>query len=458
MENYQFSYEEIEKHLGNKKIFKHMFNPNFEILPFVTSTRDRYQFDKGINGIIGEYFRCLLGEEYQETVLEMLEEAVESNLFSQLDRKQKDEFIFVMKKSLYDEADQLKILDATFFKYLDFTAETKNKRDHEKKIAEFMSQVFGVDDQTLNTLMTQTKYSLVQKIFNSKENKIMRKKEVTVINLLPKLTKLFEEDFIFLTKNQDKFTKSIELLLMHYLHTYSVQVCLQIDTLTRKNQTLTPIYYGYETEDNLRKSRKCFESGYRRVMREKEDLYAKVQLLSHLNYTNDHHFFGLKQEIIESNPSIEVISNWKKWIKYYIQQNGLIVHQDEEEILAGYDINKLIQLHFTLIKREYSKQNKQGTENRYGLTIEELAKQYFLKRRGPLGYVYNITPDFLNVLMAVCVKEDKIHIGTLFVEFEKRGIFTDKETQRKIIEVLDELDLLIKKSDGGEAQYVKSIL
>ena len=49
-------------------------------------------------------------------------------------------------------------------------------------------------------------------------------------------------------------------------------------------------------------------------------------------------------------------------------------------------------------------------------------------------------------------------MGTLFEEFEKRGISFDRDSKAKIIQLYEKLNLLEKKSDSGDAQYVRSIL
>ena len=62
--------------------------------------------------------------------------------------------------------------------------------------------------------------------------------------------------------------------------------------------------------------------------------------------------------------------------------------------------------------------------------------------------------------------EDGIHvdeasrrsINELFDEFRKRGIYLDKQSQESIVEFYEKLNLIEKKSDSGDAQYVKGIL
>ena len=87
-----------------------------------------------------------------------------------------------------------------------------------------------------------------------------------------------------------------------------------------------------------------------------------------------------------------------------------------------------------------------------------MGKKYFLKRRGRYGYMFNITQEMLIFITSLCIKEEKIKITQLFDEYERRGLFFDRDSREKIVELFNKLNLIDKKSDSGDIQYVKSIL
>ena len=94
----------------------------------------------------------------------------------------------------------------------------------------------------------------------------------------------------------------------------------------------------------------------------------------------------------------------------------------------------------------------------FSFNLENVGKKYFLKRRGQYGYSLNITKDFLYLITALCVKEEKIKLNDLFKEYERRGLFFDRYSKEEIITLLNTWNLIDKKSDSGDAQYVKQIL
>ena len=57
----------------------------------------------------------------------------------------------------------------------------------------------------------------------------------------------------------------------------------------------------------------------------------------------------------------------------------------------------------------------------------------------------------------LCVgKEDKIRLKTFWKRLERRGIFFDRKTKEEVVNLFEKINLLEKKSDSGDAQYVKS--
>lgn len=64
----------------------------------------------------------------------------------------------------------------------------------------------------------------------------------------------------------------------------------------------------------------------------------------------------------------------------------------------------------------------------------------------------------LILLTAIVVKDEKMIIKELFHQFEKRGVFLDRYSKEEILRLYEKMNILDKKSDSGEAKYVKPIL
>ena len=151
-----------------------------------------------------------------------------------------------------------------------------------------------------------------------------------------------------------------------------------------------------------------------------------------------------------------------------------------EEVLAAYQRDKRVQLK----SRENAKfqfPDEINTEvNSYGDFIEKLAilcttlqsKEYESKmkirinnimkirllstRRG--REVLNLDDEMLFFLMAMISKGERMKIEDLYTGFSNYGILFDFETKNAIESYLMKLNLLERKSDSGEAQYVTIVL
>ena len=123
------------------------------------------------------------------------------------------------------------------------------------------------------------------------------------------------------------------------------------------------------------------------------------------------------------------------------------------------EFEDLFSIYLKSIEDSYSlNKTRHGTVSRYKIIIDDLGRKYFLKRRGRFGYMFNLNQEMLILITAICIKDDKIKITDLFDEYEKRGIFFDRDSRESIVELFNKLNLIDKKSDSGDIQYVKSIL
>jgi DNA phosphorothioation-dependent restriction protein DptG len=71
----------------------------------------------------------------------------------------------------------------------------------------------------------------------------------------------------------------------------------------------------------------------------------------------------------------------------------------------------------------------------------------------------NITEEFLIFLTKLAIKNDEqMSLNEVFHQFELRGVFLDQPSRSEAVKFYTKLNLIDKKSDSGDAQYVKRIL
>ena len=213
----------------------------------------------------------------------------------------------------------------------------------------------------------------------------------------------------------------------------------------------TKIYYLLDWE-KASKSRKSINEGYNILKESNKKLFINMVLIEHFNTLMGTNALLVNQ--LESLINSDQINKeycfrcLKDWINYY-------------ESIHNLDNNYYFENFRDYVNIYYNDLEK-GIRNPQKITfafnLENIGKKYFFKRRGQYGYSLNITKDFLYLITALCVKEEKIKLNDLFKEYERRGLFFDRYSKEEIINLLNTWNLIDKKSDSGDAQYVKSIL
>lgn len=139
------------------------------------------------------------------------------------------------------------------------------------------------------------------------------------------------------------------------------------------------------------------------------------------------------------------------WIKDYSDARGL------EDIILPDNFVELVDILYKRLNDE-SGIGVEIRTSRYPLNLEEIARAFFVKGRGKHGLVLNITREMLLTLTTLCIKDKPIKLKQLYKEYEKRGLFFDKYSKYEIEDFLTKLNLIDKKSDSGDAKYVRPIL
>ena len=274
---------------------------------------------------------------------------------------------------------------------------------------------------------------------------------------LQKIIQVFKEDIQFLLLNHKDFlVKNFDGILSFYLFFYFTQFALKSASNTT-SYDLEKTFYLLDWE-TVSKNRSCVKLGYKRVSNYLKTLLIKIDAMEHLNIllgTND----LLPSEIIahvnelDNSSKSEFIHCFKSWIDYVRSQENL------DKINLSDDFEELFSIYLQSIEDSYSvNKSRHGTVSRYPIIVEDLGKKYFLKRRGRFGYMFNLNQEMLILITAVCIKEEKMKITQLFEEYEKRGLFFDRDSWDSIVDLFNKLNLIDKKSDSGDIQYVKSIL
>ena len=111
------------------------------------------------------------------------------------------------------------------------------------------------------------------------------------------------------------------------------------------------------------------------------------------------------------------------------------------------------------MKRQFLNTDRKRANEAYVEKLTEFYKNRWLKNRKKAGLVFNLTESDIIFLTKISIQNsDRIRLADLFTEYEKRGIYLDNISKGLLQQFFTRLNLLDKKSDSGDAQYVKRIL
>lgn len=448
-----------------KKIAKRQTSSFYQVLPFTTGKSDSIKnalldWEKEI----GAYSRRLLNQELSvkafntDHFLEGILNRVESS------PEHEDEIHTFFSELLLQKDGGLNVTHPSMFMYIQGNPATK------KKLGNFLADL-------THLALDQEQIEKIKQIFKSDQNETLLDK--MVVNLLPQLTdkehkveyalyssspiKLLGEDFIYLAEHPQYFLKEINHLLKYYLHYVVSQTAIKINNFETSNwHQPSKLFYTIHHETTVTSRRKTMNSGMGLLTSASENLFVHELTMAQLSCNSN-------------NPSLEEakskIMTYDEIHQYFISLNEDDQHQflndvdlQSERILkyAGLEnqvknsqsFNEAVKQLFNTMKVTTPKE----AQSRYGDHVKNIAKSHFTKRRGRLGYVLSLNQEMLILMCAVSCKNDRITFVELLERLSQRGINFDNESTTALLLLLEKINVIDKKSDSGEAQYVKPIL
>ncbi len=458
MSDFVFDNDAFNKSYIQNGSFKH--NPTvFKLFPYVTSpsNKDWDSFDY----ILGAFIRYLKSKkktkavEYSDVIDSVLERVT-------IDKEtERAAFRRLIEKAYFDESGRLKCDNIHTYEY-------SQNSSTENKISEFLVSVL-CDNEIIEEYISQCKdrsSNLLDQILNESLpvlNDNDRKSEY--FNLNPRIRELFTEDICFLLENGTFNGEEITELLSYYYFFYISQSIFKLDnSLENKSRSEEKLYYCLSWEKTSQ-TRKCYNYGWKKVERHLDSMFSHAILLDMLNFIN----FGKQccydemYRIYEDSDSkaradlYRMVFDLKtKYETEYIKEKNIPF----EAVPQNGDFSVLLKAFHKSIKTQFLySDNRKAASERFGKKFFVFSKNNFLQNRGKNGLMLALDEERIVLLTKVVLKNrEQIKFNDLLSEFEIRGIFFDKSSKEALIEFYDKLGLIEKKSDSGDAKYVKGIL
>jgi len=341
---------------------------------------------------------------------------------------------------------------------------------HQSNIARFLCDVL-VDPKTKDkvkaTYSVEGENVLVRLMMESLPDlDLIDCTDVQYVSFLPFVSDLFNQDLLFMISDTSFFVKDFDKLLEYYYFFYVSQLALRFDKMFGVEVLEPiPIYFNLDWEKTS-KIRTSYIEGWAYLSPKIRSLFSHVislELLNHSSGSEQILTYASLFEIVQSLDDSErenfqqdvtlLLDYYKAHVQDVDWKDFFVTEKYEDPIL-----NEIFKLQ-RAIEFQFTTSGRKGIPLNYAKWFEKYSEPHFFKKRGQLGYTLNITQDFLIFFIRLSIKhQSKVKLKQLYEEFEKRGLFFDRDSKDHIIKLLEKLNLLEKKSDSGDAQYVKSIL
>lgn len=458
---YSINIAEIEKNfkITEEGNLKHSQGNKFKMLPYAANES---KLVSKFDGVIGSFSRMIskkkLTEEFNS------EDFIENilNVIDEYDDERNREALRDIVKTIFIKDEEL----------VDFNIKTLNyikSSTTDEKIAKFIYSLFW--DNELENIVLEKYDKDAENILYSLALKALPELESTEHGLenykcyITFIKELFKKDFKFLMSNEELYKTSLKRFLEYYYMFYVSQLAMKLSKFEKADLSrVEPLYYTLNWESTSR-NRMAYKFGWEKLRHSVDSLFSHAITLELLN----HH--GLSEQLgyvdlINRFKDMDEESTYLQIKSVYDDYTSHIKDKDWNEfenIFKDIDtenraFNQVYKL-FRSVEYQFDKSSRTRAYESYRNWYIKFVYENFSKPRGRLGHNLNLNEEDIILITKICINDSKkLKLNLLFEEFEKRGIFFDRDSRNEIVQLYEKLNLLEKKSDSGDAQYVRSIL
>ena len=339
-----------------------------------------------------------------------------------------------------------------------------------ENLAHFLFSIFGMDQSDCENIEREKnryKFNVLEEmVIKTIEAKKVSKadRQMPYFAVKRDIQNRFKSDFYFMLEMGMTSLEDFSNLFSVYYFFYTSQTCIILDHFcTGRRDGEVPFYYALDWE-RVSKNRLCCEEGWEKLKGSITHMFSHAITLEVLNQTSEEEMYDYITfgELAEANAETDALlaeeitkaeSVYCSYIGDYkgFEQIGNQPSSSKTESAIRH-LYKCIELQFLNTERK-------GANQSYNEKFLDFCKTRWIKNRKKSGLVLNLTERDIIFLTKICLRNKvKIRLNDLFIEYEKRGFYLDETSKEHLQEFFTKLNLIEKKSDSGDAQYVKRIL
>jgi DNA phosphorothioation-dependent restriction protein DptG len=452
----------LQKMMFNKDKIAHHTGNSIRLFPFVanaTSIGEVKDDLKDFMGIAGSCFRECLGYSHDD---QFDKKKFINNICSTAEAPGNKHLEDLIQKVAFNERGQLVLFDTQVYPHLRNSVDNKTLKD----IGKFIVSVFFDDEDKAK--LTQLAEKAPDNLFYKLILSCMPKPEEATPSLEPyyiaasELKLQFKADLNTLISDTPLFVSHFHELVKFYFFKYVTDLAIRLNVFF--GDLPEPLYFSLRGE-KLQSSRAALNYGWNLFEGPLMGLFSHVVTLELVNYIKGFNpdrvtYQDIKKQVegLTLDEIAELAACISELIELY--RNGVQDVQWEKfqpkPLAFPNQVFSLIHQLFEMVEFQFSESSRGRAREAYQKWLLDFAVKNFTKPRGPLGNSFALDQEYVLLLTRLSVAEsEKIRLKELWRGFQDRGIAFDSFSRDHIIQYFEKINLLEKKSDSGDAQYVK---
>ncbi|MBO0360884.1 DNA phosphorothioation-dependent restriction protein DptG [Hymenobacter sp. BT186] len=467
MSSISFDLEGVKKNmLAKEGTFKHNTGKRAKLFPFAANDAKVFKMEYDLvdfGGIAAACYRecAALSHKTNFNKAEFIQQAClkasASNPAALTD---------IIEKVAFDDSGRLYAYDTEVYAYLNFAYPIEALTN----IARYITSLL-FDDELKAAFRTMAKgepQNLLYKLLSTSFPPTVQELKEDEHFYMPSETikAKFKDDFNFLIANNHKykFVEYFPTLIKFYFFRSVTDLSLELNSFIA--QAKKPIIFFSLDWEKLQASRPASNNGWKLfdAMLDSMFIHANTfELLSYINLPIARTGYNEIESFVKQSADADhrqLANTIDQVTVFYKEKNPQVEwanlplsHNDAERMPVQRAINTLwksIEYQFTTTKKRQLRAYKH--------LFVQFAKFNFGKKRGPNGYSLSLKhADVLFLTTLSIGAQDKVRLKDLRKEFEDRGIFLDGISWTHLIDYYEKVNMLEKKSDSGDGQYVKHL-
>ena len=466
---YETNYHQNGKFIDN-------WQEGIKLLPFNSNPSSAFDKKCGLHGTTGEFFRLWENdgskaiEDFDKSVVAPMKQYLITQ--KQMPHEQIGEFIRMLKDILLVNGN-INISDSSFLKYIPLMPNDENigikdrkkYSDGQRKLANYLLSMLPVEmgksaSKKTNNLFTKILKEALSTSFTFPSDSVSC--EYTA---LPYIKQTFAEDLEWMMEQDEAVKVKYLHLFLHFYACYSVtQTIVNLNPKKTTSVTGPTQFYFILNSEKASVNHDAVIRGwsYQIPKQTLDKLYGKSQALDILNSVlgGNIGYYSDVYDVLSSTPFEENRDACNELLKLYqVQKREVFSRRTSENGSIG-EIDTTVKNYFEFFERlEYlctGLQSPSYISRMRKKVIDLLSVRFLQSRRG--NFVLVLDNEMLTFLIALFTKSKKTKLEDMYKRFNSYGIHFNRGSRMAIEDYLLKLNLLDRKSDSGEAQYVRIVL